>query len=221
MSRTSSNLVLPRGSHRHFPMEMKEDYCQWNLKESKKSPNRTFPLSAFSALLLVQALQPISADRIQRAYATNAVRTIPYQREHQAISLKEAIEGTMQNLGIGKVHAAKILKISRQSLYNYTNRETSNSHIQQRKLNRIWEIESISSEVRSILGSTPSAMSFKFKFEGRTLFDLLCADDLDRQKILALAEKLRHKTDLEQSTKVTSGIDEKRERVEETLPTII
>jgi predicted regulator of amino acid metabolism with ACT domain len=118
-------------------------------------------------------------------------------QETGASTVAEAVNKIKTTLGIPAKDLATLLGVSRPTLYSYIKNSELESNINSSKRKRAIELSDIASKLNSIFLMSPGAMVKNFSLNGVTMFELLKQDELNHEKIIAVAKEIEiHKSKL-------------------------
>lgn len=107
------------------------------------------------------------------------------------VDVSDIINLVKTTLGLPNKDIADIFKVTRQTLHNYKN---ENSHaLHEQNLLRVRKLKVIFDDVANIVDKSPGALSKTYIINEQSFFDLLIADDLDEESIIAFAKEIKLK----------------------------
>jgi len=105
------------------------------------------------------------------------------------LSSADIIKKIRMILGLPSKDIGDIFGVTRQTIYNYLRDKQDNS-INPSNRARAVELNSICDDVANLLPYSPGALSKNYILDGESLFDLLTARELDKNRIVDFAKKL-------------------------------
>lgn len=109
------------------------------------------------------------------------------------ISIADLIEFVKVSLGLPNNDIAKIFRISRQTLYAYKNSASDQHTVDASNKERALILSGIINEIRPKFPYSPGAMAKNYMMDGKSLVDLLSADELNIPSIVRIADSLASK----------------------------
>lgn len=104
-----------------------------------------------------------------------------------AESAAEIIDAAKRVTGLSIKDLAAIFKVSRQTLYNYRKSEET---INERNWSRLKSVDERIKVMEDLLPHSPGTLMKRVTLDGASLYDLLCAESLDAERIEQLAAHL-------------------------------
>ncbi|EXR29853.1 hypothetical protein ACT4YA_10280 [Acinetobacter baumannii] len=122
------------------------------------------------------------------------------------VDVADIVDLVKVTLGLPNKDIADVFKVTRQTLHNYKNQSESNHNLHEQNLTRVKKLKSIFDELSLVFEKSPGALSKTYIVNNHTLFDLLTADELDRNSIVNIAHQL--KTKMEFKSKIHRNNDD-------------
>lgn len=114
--------------------------------------------------------------------ASRAQKSMPV-----AVSAAEIIDAAKRVTGLSIKDLAAIFNVSRQTLYNYRKSEEA---INERNWSRLRSVDERIKVIAELLPHSPGTLMKRVTLEGASLYDLLCAEELDAEYIGRVAGHL-------------------------------
>lgn len=159
-----------------------------------------------------QAVSTISRvkQRLLTRFSTYVFEDVDEQAVPVQVSAEAIIETAKQVTGLSVKDLAGIFQVTRQTLYNF---RASEDKITDRNWLRLQAVSQEIDNLSKVFTSSPGSLIKRVVDNGNTLYQLLCADDLDRVRIEQLARRVaeqlkipsgsetRHSATIEQLTR--------------------
>jgi hypothetical protein len=121
---------------------------------------------------------------------TTALQVLAVVKPNQVALVRDSaaiVQHAQLVLGLTMKDLAAVFQVSRQTLYSRIKDGDAAAAHNSARFN---DIEKIVIEIEKVMTVTPGASAKSFTVEGATLFELLCADKLDANKIIHIARAI-------------------------------
>jgi hypothetical protein len=121
---------------------------------------------------------------------TTALRALTVVKPNQMALVRDSaaiVQHAQLVLGLTMKDLAAVFQVSRQTLYSRIKEGDAAAAHNSARFN---DIEKVVIEIEKVMTVVPGASAKSFTVEGTTLFELLCADKLDANKIIHIARAI-------------------------------
>lgn len=109
------------------------------------------------------------------------------------LDIGDIVKAVKSGLGLPDKDIAEIFHVSRQTIHTYRTQEPSSINLKEQTLDRANRIYEIIGEINKIFDKSPGPAAKNIQINQTSLFDLLCKEDADIEKILNVSYLLEDK----------------------------